>query len=666
MCGIVGYWNFACNESRDALRENITNMTNVMFKREPDGGGAWIDVSRSLALGARRPASRDASPSGFHPMTGGDERYVLAYTGKIYNVLELEQDMRARGCSRKGVSDAEALLWACMTYGPEKAVRNIAGTFAFALWDAAKEELFLARDRFGIKPLYWGFQGRTLFWSSELKALRAHSHWVDDISRESLAAMLHFYAVPAPLSIFTGINKLAPASFVKIDRCGNAVRESYWRALDGVLYGQDNPLRDSADAVADSLDALLSDAVARRLTADAPVGAFLSGGIDSSLIVALMQKMHDKPVPTFSIGIRDQDFDEAPFAKAIAEHLGTDHTEVYLEERRLLDFLPKIPYAYDEPFADSSQIPTSLASSVAGEKITVALAGDGGDELFAGYAAYSKFSDLWIKPHRRTPAFLQGLAPLFPSPGTMRSLLRAFPEQYLPKHWAERLHRYFIWLCGERSAYFHTYFRAGIWYPETLVVGGKHNPRLMRYEDKNSKKITNLLAFMQYADSMHYLPNVLLPKVGKAGAAVSLEVRAPFLDERVYDFSCRIPASDRMDGARGKLPLRNVLKRYIPEELFERPKQGFGIPVARWLRGPLREWADSLLDTKRLENEGFFQAAQVGTIWAKHCANASDWQATLWPILMFQAWLDALPSLSHSTPRPIPIQEAQSSARRGI
>lgn len=642
MCGIAGFW-----EKGRAVEKTIAErMARRIQSRGPDDAGVWTDAAAGLALAHRRLAIIDLSPAGHQPMHSPCGRYALVYNGEIYNHLELRAELEAAGeaFDWRGHSDTETLLAALRHWGVQGALERLNGMFAFALWDASERTLFLARDRMGEKPLYYGRNGNTFLFGSELKALSAHPDWQGEINRDALALYMRHSYVPVPWSIYEGIAKLAPAHFVAIREGGRVVGEPqcYWNL--GAVAEQGVAAAASAgepEALTNELDDLLRDAVRRRMAADVPLGAFLSGGYDSTTVAALMQAQSDRPIKTFTIGFHEEGYNEAQHAKAVADHLGTDHTELYVTPEEAMAVIPKLPTMYDEPFSDSSQIPTFLVSQLARQHVTVSLSGDGGDELFYGYGRYFKADSIWNKlgrvpvPLRRALASLVAHAPARGLEKTMALL----PRRLRIDHFADRLPKLAEMLAYPDSQSFYRHFVSHAQKPEELVLGAKEPDTILNRPDC-MPSLPGLRERMMYLDAMTYLPDDILTKVDRASMAVGLEARVPLLDHRLIEFAWRVPTEYKYRNGQGKWLLRQVLYRYVPKALMDRPKMGFGVPIEHWLRGPLREWAEELLDEKRLREEGFFDPAPIRKMWEEHVSGKRRWHYYLWDVLMFQAWLE--------------------------
>lgn len=658
MCGIAGYWDRGGRLPAEQLHAAILGMTQNLRHRGPDSGGLWIEKATGMALGHRRLSIRDLSALGHQPMVSPDGRLVLTYNGEIYNTGELAAALAGRGISPQGSSDTELLLLSLMAFGIDATLEKLLGMFAFAVWDTHMRRLTLARDRFGVKPLYWAAgQGRFLF-ASEIDALAQAPRFDRSIDMDAVALYLRYGYIPAPHAILRGTHKLEPASRLDVDATGALRVSRYWDSLAVARAGLAAPLEPAhcgETAVVDELDALLTDAVRRRMVADVPLGAFLSGGIDSSLVTALMQKESAAPVRTFSIGFEEKAYDEAPFARAIATRLGVAHTEAYLPASAAWELVPELPGIYGEPFGDASAVPTTLLCRLARKYVTTALSGDGGDELFGGYARY---------------ADCLSSAPAFSAPGVGRRLgaaaLRALPAArwdqlaallpaaLRPRNAGTRIRNFAdIRLCGSFAAYYGRYFMQYFWHPDTILNRGRP-PRTCADSPGACLMPGNSLALMQYLDTALYLPGDILTKVDRASMSCSLEVRVPLLDHRVYALAWRIPEQWRLKNGTGKYLLRKVLERYVPPALFDRPKMGFGIPIGQWLTGPLRPWAESLLAKQALDAAGILRTARIREIWERHLQGASNWEYHLWLLLMLLAWLQRTPPRA-AAPGPLPL-----------
>ncbi len=610
-------------------------MSDTLAHRGPDDRGAWVDPEAGIALGHRRLSIIDLSALGHQPMLSSDGRYVISYNGEIYNFAALRAELEALGHRFHGGSDTEVILAACLAWGPEHAVTRFTGMFAIALWDRATRTLRLIRDRIGVKPLYWCRHGRSLIFGSELKALMAHPAWRGDIDIEATAAFVRYSYVPGPGTIFRDVHKLPPGTILTATPGAEPRIAPYWRLRDAIGTAETRDIDDEQDA-ANRLDAILRQSVGARMVADVPLGAFLSGGIDSSAVVALMQAQSSRKVRTFSIGFAEPGYDEAHYAKAVAAHLGTDHTELYVTARQAIDAVPDLPKWFDEPFADSSQIPTYLVSAMTRGHVTVALSGDGGDELFAGYPRYRIVDRIWRRlgwvPARLRGAVGAGLGSV-PEPFLDR-LAGLAPPRLRPLNPGRKMHRLSALLSwpADDSLFMEL---AAIWPHETELVPASTGAGRLQAEP--GLALPDVVSRMQYYDTLHYLPDDIMTKVDRCSMAVGLEAREPLLDHHLVEFAWRLPPRFKYDGKRSKRLLRKVLCRYVPPELVERPKMGFSIPLAAWLRQELRPWAESLLTRERLA-DGIFAADEVRRLWEEHQTRRANRANVLWNILMFQAW----------------------------
>ena len=648
MCGLAGFWSVGHNASHHSGGEEIVGrMTTAIAHRGPDDTGLWSDKDAGLFLGHRRLAILDVSAAGHQPMQSHCGRYVLAYNGEIYNHLQIRKDIESMsgGIQWRGTSDTETILAACSAWGFEKTLDKLNGMFAIVLWDRQENSLHLARDRMGEKPLYYGCIGNTLIFGSELKALRQHPSWQGEIDRDALAQYLRLTHVAPPSSIFKNIRKLLPGHTLSFtgDFSSEVEQQCYW-SLSAIasdskrVYAEANK-----SSLIDELETRLAKSVGSRMIADVPLGAFLSGGYDSSLVVAMMCKHSSQSVKTFTIGFEDESFNEAPHAKKVAEHLGTDHTELYLSSKDALDIIPLLPQFWDEPFADSSQIPTYLVSRLTRDSVTVALSGDGGDELFGGYSRYIKAQQVWAKlnrfpsPVRELLAGISGVVarPMADQLAKLDSALTSKLVQNLDR--ANELGGLFA--SGSRDQlYSHMVCH---WEdPESIVIGSRETASLMA-DPSSLPPLPDYLDRMMLLDMLAYLPNDILTKVDRASMAVSLESRAPLLDHELVEFAWTISPELRIHNGVGKWPLREVTHRYLPEELMHRPKMGFGIPIHGFLRNELRSWADDLLSVDRLERQGYFNAEKIAQMWKEHTDGRRDWAYKLWDVLMFQSWLES-------------------------
>lgn len=650
MCGIAGWIRRAGVDREEALGIG-EQMSGQLHHRGPDDAGIWYDSEAGVVLVHRRLSILDLSPAGHQPMVSASGRYVLVFNGEIYNHSVLREELETAGQAPpwRGHSDTETLLAAFEAWGVERTLKRTVGMFALALWDRQERNLFLARDRIGEKPLYYGFQNGVFLFGSELKALRQHPCFGGVIDRNALASYFRYQYVPAPYSIYNGIHKLLPGCYLKVSQqavaeqtSGDALHpQPYWSLEEIVGRRRAQPFVGDETAALAQLEQLLSDAVRLQMVADVPVGAFLSGGIDSSTVVALMQAHSSRPVRTFTIGFYEREYNEAEYALAVAKHLATEHTELYVTTREAMEVVPLLPQIYDEPFADSSQIPTFLVCRLARQQVTVALSGDGGDELFGGYPRYFLATQVW-QQLKRVPSALRTLlaAAVDKLPAEQLGYLTKVPPL---KGWNARsaAHRKERMLQLLRMPSLKEVYRdrTSHWKePADLVIGSEEPPTL---HDQSLSLFPpeELHHWMMYVDMLTYLPDDILVKVDRAAMSVSLETRIPLLDHRVVEFIWSLPLGMKVQQGKGKWLLRQLLYRYVPPSLVERPKSGFGIPIDEWLRTGLREWAEDLLHEGRLRQEGYLVPDLIARRWQEHVGEEANWGYYLWDILMFEAWL---------------------------
>jgi asparagine synthase (glutamine-hydrolysing) len=611
-------------------------MTETLRHRGPDGEGGWVDAAAGIALGHRRLAIVDLSDQGRQPMHSSCSRWVLSFNGEVYNFRELRAELEARAHRFRGTSDTEVMVESIAEWGVDAAVCRFVGMFAFAAWDRDRRELHLVRDRLGIKPLYCGWMGSTFLFASELKALRAHPAFRVDVDRDALAAFARHGYVPAPRSIYRGVHKLLPGTIRTIAATGEDRARVYWSANDVAVEGLTSPFRGSTAEATEELERRLRQAVRLRMIADVPLGAFLSGGVDSSTIVALMQSESGRAIRTFTIGFSEPGYDESRHAAAIARHLGTHHTELTVEPADALAVVSRLPELYDEPFADSSEIPTFLLSRLTRDHVTVALSGDGADELFAGYDRYFRAAAIHSSLGR-VPLSLRRV---------LRDVLRRIPtrdaapgrpfERFVPLRLSARLHDFANGLAFTTADDVALKLSSHWASPDEVVLNAREAKGIL-WETGPRQRIADFVRRWQFLDLVTYLPDDILVKIDRASMAVGLEARVPFLDHRVVEFALTLPIAGERENERKSL-LRRILHRYVPAALVDRPKMGFGVPIDHWLRGPLRDWAENLLDERRLDSDGFFAARPIRRAWDEHLAGVRNRQYLLWDVLMFQAW----------------------------
>ncbi len=642
MCGIAGFWRPGAAVDEACLGR----MAAAIAHRGPDYQGVWSDESAGIGLTHRRLSILDLSPAGHQPMLSASGRYVIAFNGEIYNHLDLRAELPGNAC--RGHSDTETLLMAFESWGVEATLKKSVGMFAVALWDRETRTLTLARDRLGEKPLYYGWQKGVLLFGSELKALKAHPAFVGEIDRDALTLFLRHNAIPAPYSIYKDIYKLLPGTYWQISLDAHVthggVFKTYWSAREVAERGQKTPFAGSDDEARDALESVLGQSVAGQMLADVPLGAFLSGGVDSSTIVALMQARSDRPVKTFTIGFNEAGYNEAEHAHAVARHLGTEHTELYVKPEEARAVIPLLPGLYDEPFADSSQIPTFLVSRLARSHVTVSLSGDGGDELFGGYNRYFWAQNIWRRMGwlpQSVRAALAGVLTTLP-PTAWNSAFKRFdcllPARLRYANPGDKLHK-LADILAVRSPEEIYWGLVSHWAQPAQIVKDAIEPPTVLTDATRWADVPDLAHRMMYLDTVTYLPDDILTKVDRAAMGVSLETRMPLLDHRVLEFAWTLPLAMKVRNGQSKWLLRQVLYRHVPKELIERPKMGFGIPLDVWLRGPLRDWAETLLNPGRLEAEGFFHAAPIQQKWREHVAGQRNWSYHLWDVLMYQQWL---------------------------
>ncbi len=638
MCGIAGIWDQRARSAPEALVNATQRMTDALRHRGPDAGDVWYDAAAGLALGHRRLSIIDLSPAGAQPMVSSCGRFVISFNGEAYNFADLRPELEAAGRRFRGHSDTEVIVEGVAQWGVAATVERVIGMFAMALWDRQERVLTLVRDRLGIKPLYWARFGDTLLFGSELKSLRTHQGWTPRLNRAAAAAFFRLAYVPGPATIYEGVHLLPPGTILTARALREPELSSFWSLEAVAREGQSARFGGSEQDAVDALDALLGDAVRRRMIADVPLGAFLSGGIDSSTIVALMQANNPRKVRSFTIGFHERQYNEAEHAKAVAAHLGTDHTELYVSPEHALAVIPRLPDMYDEPFADASQIPTFLVSEMTRRHVTVALSGDGGDEVFGGYNKYFQLRRFFGALERLPPATGSMAASLIRAVprGAWSMLAGIIPEQHRPPQLDDKMQK----LAGVLEGGSDDFYRlVGTHWPDpALLVPGAVAPLLAADDPRFAIVVPDPVERMQFLDTLTYLPDDILTKVDRASMAVALEARVPLLDHRVVAFSWSLPPEWKARPGQGKYLLRRVLDRYVPRSLVERPKAGFAAPIDSWLRGPLKDWAEGLLDPARLKREGVLAPEPIGEKWREHLDGKRNWQYLLWDVLMFQAW----------------------------
>jgi asparagine synthase (glutamine-hydrolysing) len=648
MCGFAGAFD---PDSEAAWAPNLAAMAKALVHRGPDDEGFWHDAEAGVGLGFRRLAILDLSAEGHQPMVSATGRYVIAFNGEVYNFRALREELATSGAKFRGNSDTEVMLAAFEAWGLAASVPRFVGMFAFALWDRTERRLHLVRDRVGIKPLYWGWSRGALLFGSELTALRRHPAFEARLDRDAVAGFLRFNYVPAPHSIYEGFRKLEPGCIRTFDLAGKAVGgegrlAAYWSLADVARHGLALPFEGDEREAVDELERRLSESVALRMIADVPLGAFLSGGIDSSLVVALMLGRATGPVRTFTIGFEEKEYDESPWARTIAQHLGTEHTEHVVTAAEALAAVPRIASLFDEPFSDSSQVPTLLVSELARRHVTVALSGDGGDELFAGYKRYALFADLKRTlsriPRSARPAVgrLLGAVPV----GAANRLF-GFADPWLKRYGSggaagDKIRKLaeLVALRDDRALYLDL---VSHWKNPGLLVAGSTAQDRWADGARCPAGFDDPIHPLMFDDTLAYLPDDILVKVDRTSMSVGLEARVPILDHRVIELAWSLPLSLKARNGGTKWALRQVLYRHVPADLVERPKMGFGLPIDVWLRGPLRAWADDLLSESRLKREGLLEPGPIQEKWREHVSGRRNWHYYLWDVLVLQSWREA-------------------------
>jgi asparagine synthase (glutamine-hydrolysing) len=648
MCGISGFYSKSSFKSNEIIKK----MNLAIHHRGPDDTGIWQDDNAGIFFGHQRLSIIDLSKAGHQPMISNSGRFILTYNGEIYNHLKIRKELEKINSNIiwRGNSDTETILEAIDFWGIELTLRKTEGMFAFGLWDQKTRSLTLARDRIGEKPLYFGWQGKggnkVFLFGSELKALKAHPEFRAEIRRDSIALQLRHNCIPAPYSIYKDIFKLLPGHYLELKESDlkNSLlpnSQTYWSLIETAIYGNNNQLTNSENNIQKDLEELLQSSVKKQMISDVPLGAFLSGGVDSSVLVALMQSQSNLPVKTFTIGFSEEDYNEADHAKKIAKHLGTNHTELYVSSKRAMEVIPKIPLIYDEPFSDSSQIPTFLVAQLASKQVKVALSGDAGDELFCGYNRYLMSKKLWniasLIPLSCRKILSSGLKIL--SSQNWQRISKVLPSSSQYHNIGDKIYKGVDALKAKTLSDLH-YILSSHWQNPTEIVFNTKQSATIFNEFIPMLKDLNDQEQMMALDFVTYLPDDILVKVDRASMASSLETRIPFLDHKLIEYVWKIPHSLKYRNGKGKWILRQILNKYVPKNLTERPKMGFAVPIDTWLRGPLRDWAENLLNEKRLSVEGYFNPKLIRDKWTEHLSGKRNWQYHLWDVLMFQAWID--------------------------
>jgi len=650
MCGISGFYS----ESKSTFNNVIEKMNFAITHRGPDSNGVWQDRNSGIILGHQRLSIIDLSNAGQQPMQSNSGRFILTYNGEVYNHLEIRRELKNNNSNImwRGKSDTETLLEAINFWGIEKTLQKIQGMFAFAVWDKVNRDLTLVRDRIGEKPLYFGWQGtgvnKVFLFGSELKVLKAHPQFTGEINRDAINLQLNYNCIPDPFSIYKNIYKLLPGHYLRLKE--NDLKRSllpdpraYWSLEETAVNGNSNLLTLSETDIQKDLEKRLKSSVKQQMISDVPLGAFLSGGIDSSTVVALMQSQSKHPVKTFTVGFSEDDYNEAKYAKKIAKHLGTDHTELYISSKTAMEVIPKLPIIYDEPFSDSSQIPTFLVSQLAKQHVKVVLSGDGGDELFCGYNRYimsKKFSTIFsLMPLNFRKILAYAIKSM--SPNNWNKFAKISPGLNQYTNFGDKIYKVANVLGARSLSDMHHILCSKFQNSNEVVINSKQSTKKLLTNLKTELKGLSIQQQMMVLDFITYLPNDILVKVDRAVMSSSLETRTPFLDHKLIEYVWKIPHSLKYQNGVGKWILKEILNKYIPKNLTKRPKMGFEIPLDSWLRGPLKEWAENLINEKRLLQEGYFNPKLIRDKWTEHLSGKKNWQHDLWSILMFQAWIDA-------------------------
>jgi len=648
MCGITGFYS----NSLSTYNNVIEKMNSAISHRGPDTVGIWKDKNSGMVLGHQRLSIIDLSEAGNQPMKSSSGRYILSYNGEVYNHLEIRKELIENNANIRwqSNSDTETLVEAIEFWGIENALKKIDGMFAFGLWDLKMRCLVLVRDRIGEKPLYYGWQRKTtdkvFLFGSELKALKAHPEFNGEINRGAIALQLRHNYIPAPYSIYRDIYKLLPGHFLVLtesDLKEGLLTEPkcYWSSTETAINGNNNQLKYSKSDIQKELEKRLVSSVRKQMISDVPLGAFLSGGIDSSTIVSIMQSQSNQSIKTFTIGFNENQYNEAKSAKKIAKHLNTDHTELYVSSKKAIDVIPKLSNIYDEPFSDSSQIPTFLVSQLTKQSVKVALSGDGGDELFCGYNRYVISKKYWTAL-QLIPKLLRKSASIalqFLSIEDWNKISKILPNLSKYSNFGDKVHKGANVLTANNLFDLY-YMLSSHWQNPTEVVINSNEPETFLTKNKPELFGLDSQQQMMALDFITYLPNDILVKIDRAAMASSLETRVPFLDHKLIEFVWKIPHSLKYRNGQGKWILKEILNQYVPRNLTDKPKMGFGVPIGAWLREPLRDWAENLLNQKKLQEEGYFNSELVRKKWLEHLSGRRNWQYDLWNVLMFQSWID--------------------------
>ncbi|MBM3999087.1 MAG: asparagine synthase (glutamine-hydrolyzing) [Planctomycetes bacterium] len=630
MCGICGWLDARDSIAAEPSRERIERMARALNHRGPDDRGHWVDADSRVALGHRRLSIVDLSPTGHQPMISRSGRWIIVFNGEIYNHADLRARLESRRVAFRGRSDTEVLVEAIDHWGIATSVERLVGMFAFAVWDRAERALTLVRDRLGVKPLFHARFGSAFLFGSEIKAIRAHPAFAARVDRGAEGLFLAHGYIPSPHTAYDSVHKLPPGTMLRVtadDRLRVGEPDAYWTMRDVVERGRESPFTGPIERAEEELHDRIRDSVRLHMVSDVPVGAFLSGGVDSSTVVAMMRQVATGPVRTFTIGFQESAVNEGEHARKVADHLGTEHVEFTVRPEDALDLIPSLVDQYDEPFGDSSAIPTCLVSRLTREHVKVCLSGDGGDELFAGYDRYARIESTY-RQFRSWPAWMRS---------AIEAVVPRLPGRFMSARWYRRA----LTLCDllragspqEMYVLLHTHWRR----PQRVMKDGRL-PATIFHQPSQWPETENAIESMMFIDAITYLPDDVLTKVDRASMAVGLEARVPLLDHRLVEFAWRLPFAWKRQGEETKIALRRVLARYVPRPMFERGKAGFGIPLSQWLRGPLRDWAESLLDPRALESEGLLDAAAVRRKWREHCDGTSDWSHLIWDLLMWKAW----------------------------